>query len=71
MSLAKPGAGPFWPQGHNLNKLGRGPLGDAINQISRPKALWSQTRRFFMFLTIKAYVKPVTPEAGPFLAPGL
>ena len=26
---------------------------------------------FFMFLHIKAYVKPVTPEAGPFLAPGL
>ena len=20
----------FWPQGHNLNKLGRGPLDDAI-----------------------------------------
>ena len=26
---------------------------------------------FFMFLHIKAYVKPVTPEVGPFLAPGL
>ena len=26
---------------------------------------------FFMFLPIKAYVKHVTPEAGPFLAPGL
>ena len=25
----------------------------------------------FMFLTIKAYVKTVTPEAGPFLAPVL
>ena len=30
-----PGAGPFWPQGHNLNTLGRGPLGNAINQMSR------------------------------------
>ena len=30
-----PGAWPFWPQGHNLNKLGRSPLGDAINRISR------------------------------------
>ena len=29
------GAGPFWPQGHYLNKLGRGSLGDTINQISR------------------------------------
>ena len=26
---------------------------------------------FFMFLPIKAYVKPVTPEARPFLAQGL
>ena len=25
----------FWPQGHNLNKLSRGPLGDATYQISR------------------------------------
>ena len=28
-------AGPFfWPQDYNLNTLGRGPLGDAKNQIS-------------------------------------
>ena len=26
---------------------------------------------FFMFLPIKAYVKPVTPGAGPVLVPGL
>ena len=26
---------------------------------------------FFMFLPIIAHVKPVTPEAGPFLAQGL
>ena len=25
----------FWHQGHNLNKLGRGPLGDSTLQISR------------------------------------
>ena len=30
-----PGWAHFWPQGHNLNKLGRGPLGDATYQISR------------------------------------
>ena len=29
-----PGAGPFLPKGHNLNKLGRGPQGDATYQIS-------------------------------------
>ena len=27
--------GHFWPQVHNLNKLGRGPLGDATYQILR------------------------------------
>ena len=30
-----PGVGPFMAQGYNLNKLGRGPLGDATYQISR------------------------------------
>ena len=30
-----PGAGHFWPEGYNLNKLGRGPLGDDKYQISR------------------------------------
>ena len=25
----------FWPMGYNMNKLGRGPLGDAAYQISR------------------------------------
>ena len=35
-----PGAGPFLAQGPNLNKLGRGLLGDATYQISRLYALW-------------------------------
>ena len=30
-----PGVGPFWPQGYNLNKLVRGPQGDATYQISK------------------------------------
>ena len=29
-----PGRGHFWPKGYNLNKLERGPLGDAKYQIS-------------------------------------
>ena len=29
-----PGLGHFWPPGYNLNKLGRGLLGDATYQIS-------------------------------------
>ena len=30
-----PGVSHFWPQDYNLNRLGRGPLGDASYQISR------------------------------------
>ena len=36
---------------HYLNKLGRGPLGDAAYQISR--LLWFQTRRFLKFSSRK------------------
>ena len=30
-----PGQGPIWPQGHHMNNLGRGPLGDATYEISK------------------------------------
>ena len=54
-----------------MNKLGRGPLGDAINQISRLYiSLVVQTRRFFDVFPYISHVKYVTPGAGPFLAPG-
>ena len=33
ISLCDPCGGAFWPHGHNLNKLGGGPLGDATHQI--------------------------------------
>ena len=39
------------------------------HQSSRPCGFRQED--FFMFLPIKAYVKHVTPDAGPFLAPGL
>ena len=39
-----PGAEPFWPQGHNRNKLGRVLLGDGTYLISRLYALLFQTR---------------------------
>ena len=29
------GCGHFWPGGHNLNKLSRGPLGDNTYKISK------------------------------------
>jgi len=37
--IVTPGAGSFWPQGQNLNNLGRGPLDDASYQICKPWAL--------------------------------
>ena len=33
------GRGHFWPQGNYLNNLGRGPLGEAMCQISNIKGL--------------------------------
>ena len=34
LKICPQGQGHFWPQGHNSNKLGKGPL-DASYQISR------------------------------------
>ena len=43
-----------WPHAYNLNKLGRGSLGDASYQISKLLALWFQRRRFFKFSSRKS-----------------
>ena len=48
--LISPRAGPFWARGHNLNKLGKAPLGDATYQISKLLALWFRRRRFFKII---------------------
>ena len=39
----------FWPKGDNLDKLGRGLLGDATYKISKLSPLWFQRRRFLKF----------------------
>ena len=41
------GVEPFWRQGHNLNKHGRGLPNDATNQISRLYALWFRQEYIF------------------------
>ena len=67
-----PERGHFWPQGHNLNKLGKGLLGDATFQISRLWALWFQTRIFFSRFPYISQCKTCdTPGGGggAFLAP--
>ena len=43
------GWGQFWPQGYNLNNLGRGTLDEATYQISRTWAFWFQTRFLKVF----------------------
>ena len=45
-----PEAGPFWPQGYNFNKLGRGSLDDTTYQSSRPCGFRQED--FFMLLPI-------------------
>ena len=47
-----PGLGHSLPQGHYLNKLGIGLLGDAAFQISRLLAVWLQTRRFVSMVSL-------------------
>ena len=60
----------FGHQGHNLNKLGRGPLGDATYQISRPRTLWFQTRNCFHVLPYISLCKTCDPQGGAILVPG-
>ena len=47
----------FWPQGHNLNKLDRGPLGDATYQISRLRCVVSDKKIFSHFTYLRQYKK--------------
>ena len=39
----------FWPRGNNLKNLDRGPLGEAMYQISKAWAFCFQTRRILKF----------------------
>ena len=70
-SLCDPAAGPFLAPGgggHNLNKICRGPLGDAtipnIKALSMPFGF----RQVFYVFPTEAYVQHVTPKVVPFLA---
>ena len=52
------GTASFGPQGHNLNKLGRGSLDDATNIISRLYASLVSDKMFFYFSMFSLY-KPM------------
>ena len=62
--------GQFWPQRHNLNKLGRGLLGHTTYQISRLLALWFQTRRFLHDFPYISLCKTCNTQAGLFWPQG-
>ena len=61
--------GHFWPQGYNLNKLGRSLLHDTTYQKSRLWALWFQTRRFVHVAPYISLFKHVIPGDRPFFGP--
>ena len=63
--------GPFWSQGHNLNKLGKGLLDNAKPKCQGARPLWFQTRIFiFPIIFISLYKKNVTPGQGHFWPQG-
>ena len=50
-----PQVGPFLPQWYNLNKLGRGLLGDATYQISKLYYLLVSEKKIFKVFISKIY----------------
>ena len=69
-NLWPPGRGQFWAHEHHMNKLGRGPQGDAKNQISKLYAFQFQRRRILKKGFFVPMFQLVTPRVGPILNPG-
>jgi len=53
--LWPPGRGQFWPQGHNLNNFGRGPLDDAIIPNMKALGLAVSDKKIFENCILKTY----------------
>ena len=68
--LVIPGAGPVLTPGASMKKLGRGPQGDAIYQISKLWAFQFQGRRILKFSCFFLMFQHATPGAGPVLITG-
>ena len=60
-NMRPPGRGHFWPQGHNMNKLTRGPLGDATYEISR---LYMQLTGTISTIIIEGYIRIIPAKFG-------
>ena len=59
-NLWPPGQAQFWPQGHHMNKLGRGPLEDATYQSSRAYSLGHEDFQKFPSLSLCDIRDPTT-----------
>ena len=68
-NLWPPGWGQFWPQGHFMNKLGRGSQGDATYKIWNLYAFQFQRRRILKIGLFVPMFQLVTPGVGLVLAP--
>ena len=64
------GRGHFWPKGDNLNKFGRGPLGDAKYQILKALGLVVSDKKICSHFPYISQLEHVTPRAGHFLPKG-
>ena len=63
------GLGHYWPNKHNLKKLGKGLLGDATYPISRFEVLWFQTRKMCHVFPYISLCKTCDPEDGAMFGP--
>ena len=63
------GRSQFLSQGYHMNKLGRGPQGDATYKISKLYAFQFQRKRILKFDVFVSTFKFVTPRAGLVLTP--
>ena len=64
-NLWPPGRGHFWPQEHHMNKLGRGPQGDAIYQISKLQAFQFSEKKNFEIFFLCSYAPTCDPRGRP------
>ena len=56
-----PGRGQFWPQGHNLNNFGKGPLDDAIIPNMKALGFVVSDKNFFESFISKTYLLTLWP----------
>ena len=68
-NLWPPGRGPIWPQGHHMNNLIRGLLGDATYEISKLCTFYFQRRKhlkFSFFVPVFQTCDPPPPSGAGF-----